>query len=371
MAQRQRVGFQTRRLGVQIPLVSIVHIYICGLGLVGYDDCLTRSRSRVRFSEPVNIFKYIYTKMAQWSSGMILGLGPRGRGFDSRLGPLKFFFFFGLLSIYMYFFFLNNCEIKIKKVNWGCSSIGRARALQARGTGIETRHLHKFKNLTQIHCSISLVVRTPRCGRGNPGSNPGWSTKQKYIYICGLGLVGYDDCFTRSRSRVRFSEPVFIQKKKKKKKEKKALIVQWLEYLVANEVARVRFPVGANIYTFCFFFVLKQINKTKAWLAQLAARRSHNPKVVSSKLTPSKKKKKKKTKKTKNIGLLAQLVAHGSYVPRVTGSSPVRTMCKINFPRQSSWFRIVGSHPTDPGSNPGRGNLFFFFFVKTYINIYI
>ena len=22
-------------------------------------------------------------------------------------------------------------------------------------------------------CSISLVVRTPRCGRGNPGSNPG------------------------------------------------------------------------------------------------------------------------------------------------------------------------------------------------------
>ena len=25
-------------------------------------------------------------------------------------------------------------------------------------------------------CSISLVVRTPRCGRGNPGSNPGWNT---------------------------------------------------------------------------------------------------------------------------------------------------------------------------------------------------
>ena len=29
------------------------------------------------------------------------------------------------------------------------------------------------------------------------------------LIICGLGLVGYDDCFTRSRSRVRFSEPVY------------------------------------------------------------------------------------------------------------------------------------------------------------------
>ena len=51
----------------------------------------------------------------------------------------------------------------------GCSSIGRARALQARGTGIETRHLQYIINLS----SISLVVRTPRCGRGSPGSNPG------------------------------------------------------------------------------------------------------------------------------------------------------------------------------------------------------
>ena len=38
-------------------------------------------------------------------------------------------------------------------------------------------------------CSISLVVRTPRCGRGNPGSNPGWS-KKKNFYSSGLGLVG-------------------------------------------------------------------------------------------------------------------------------------------------------------------------------------
>ncbi len=34
---------------------------ICELGLVGYDDCLTRSRSRVRFSELVlNKKIYIY-----------------------------------------------------------------------------------------------------------------------------------------------------------------------------------------------------------------------------------------------------------------------------------------------------------------------
>ena len=66
MAQRQRVGFQTRRLGVQIPLASKnilfifkINFYLLflkgGLGLVGYDDCLTRSRSRVRFSEAVQL----------------------------------------------------------------------------------------------------------------------------------------------------------------------------------------------------------------------------------------------------------------------------------------------------------------------------
>ena len=80
-------------------------------------------------------------------------------------------------------------------------------------------------------------------------------------------------------------------------------------------MARVRFPDGA-------FFCILNVNNTIAWLAQLAARRSHNPKVVSSKLTPS------KIKKSNSLGLLAQLVAHGSYVPRVTGSIPVQT----NFP---------------------------------------
>ena len=50
----QRVGFQTRRLGVRLPLASIpMYAFDCELGLVGYDNCLTRNGSRVRFSELV------------------------------------------------------------------------------------------------------------------------------------------------------------------------------------------------------------------------------------------------------------------------------------------------------------------------------
>ena len=36
---------------------------------------------------------------AQWSSGMILALGARGRGFDSHMTPSK-----KLIKIYHYFF---------------------------------------------------------------------------------------------------------------------------------------------------------------------------------------------------------------------------------------------------------------------------
>ena len=48
---------------------------------------------------------------------------------------------------------------------WGISSIGRVRALQARGTGIETRILHVW--------SYSVMVITLDFESSDPGSNPG------------------------------------------------------------------------------------------------------------------------------------------------------------------------------------------------------
>ena len=57
--------------------------------------------------------------------------------------------------------------------------------------------------LTSISSSISIVVSTPRCGRGNPGSNPGYCSS---IH----GLVGYDDRLTRGRSPVQFRVDVFF-----------------------------------------------------------------------------------------------------------------------------------------------------------------
>ena len=73
---------------------------------------------------------------------MIPASGAGGRGFDSPLAPLLH--------------------------AWGISSIGRVRRSQRRGTGIETRILHV--------CFYSIVVSTPACGAGDPGSNPGRGT---------------------------------------------------------------------------------------------------------------------------------------------------------------------------------------------------
>ena len=72
--------------------------------------------------------------------------------------------------------------------------------------------------------SISLVVRTPRCGRGNPGSNPGWGK-------CKLGLVGYDARLTRERSRVQSSELVVT-------------LAEWLRRMIRNHMGLSR--VGSS-----------------------------------------------------------------------------------------------------------------------------
>ena len=39
---------------------------------------------------------------------------------------------------------------------------------------ISACHADARGSIPRVGGSISLVVRTPRCGRGNPGSNPGW-----------------------------------------------------------------------------------------------------------------------------------------------------------------------------------------------------
>ena len=127
-----------------------------GLGLVGYDDCLTRSRSRVQSSELVFFSQFLFGKQF-WVNGLVAWFSLWVREVVGSIPTWPLIFYF----------------LVIQHI-WGYSSIGRVRALQARGTGIETRYLQIIVNLS----SISLVVRTPRCGRGNPGSNPGWSIAQ-------------------------------------------------------------------------------------------------------------------------------------------------------------------------------------------------
>ena len=72
-----------------------------------------------------------------------------------------------------------------------CGSIGRAVALQAKGSEIETLRFHFFQNITQIFCFVSgrgwdgLMVRTLCCGHSDPGSIPGLN-KTLFYFLCSI-----------------------------------------------------------------------------------------------------------------------------------------------------------------------------------------
>ena len=84
-----------------------------------------------------------------------------------------------------------------------------------------------------------------------------------------------------------------------------SILVQWYHLLSSKWLVRVRFP-----------------NVTKASVAQLAARGSHNPKVVGS--TPTGGRFSKLL--VRKSALVAQLAALRSYEPMVQGSSPCRSI---------------------------------------------
>ena len=85
MAQLAARRIPDPKVGGSNPSGLILNFFESGLGLVGYDDCLTRSRSWVRFPELV--LSFMFYILGQWSSGMIPALGAGGRGFNSRLAP--------------------------------------------------------------------------------------------------------------------------------------------------------------------------------------------------------------------------------------------------------------------------------------------
>ncbi len=85
---------------------------------------------------------------------------------------------------------------------------------------------------------------------------------------CELGLVGYDDCLTRSRSRVQFSEFVFLYSKRVNG------LVAWFSLWVREVVGSI--PTWPHLFT---FWSLSQKKRFGAAVARWA----HNPKVRGSK----------------------------------------------------------------------------------------
>jgi hypothetical protein len=79
-AQRRRPSFRYR-----LCCVPCVSVFVCVC--VSPSLCLC-----VCVSACVSVFVFVLSvldscRLAAWSSGMILGLGPRGPGFNSRSGP--------------------------------------------------------------------------------------------------------------------------------------------------------------------------------------------------------------------------------------------------------------------------------------------
>ena len=92
---------------------------------------------------------------------------------------------------------------------WGCSSNGRARALHARGKGIDAPLFQFFSSLPDMcrECSSNGRARASHA-RGKGIDAPLF--QRVCNSACRRGLVGYDAALTQLRSGVRFSPSVYL-----------------------------------------------------------------------------------------------------------------------------------------------------------------